>query len=86
MYELNKCEAKSIISEIVSNTICAMYYNTKRGISSKVKKISKKNVVKNIDKAESISFTASKEVRKIELHGIKSKLFWNRNNSIVILF
>lgn len=86
MYELNKGEAKSIINEIVSNTICAMYYNTKRGISSKVKKIRKKKVVKNIDKAESISFTASKEVRKIELRGIKSKLFWNRNNSIVILF
>lgn len=85
MYELNKGEAKSIINEIVSNTICAMYYNTKRGISSKVKKIRKKKVVKNIDKAESISFTASKEVRKIELRGIKSK-FWNRNNSIVILF
>lgn len=86
MYELNKGEAKSIINEIVSNTICAMYYNTKMGISSKVKKIRKKKVVKNIDKAESISFTASKEVRKIELRGIKSKLFWNRNNSIVILF
>lgn len=86
MYELNKGEAKSIINEIVSNTICAMYYNTKRGISSKVKKIRKKKVVKNIDKAESINFTASKEVRKIELRGIKSKLFWNRNNSIVILF
>ena len=86
MYELNKGEAKSIINEIVSNTIYTMYYNTKRGISSKVKKIRKKKVIKNIDKAESISFTASKEVRKIELRGIKSKLFWNRNNSIIILF
>ncbi len=86
MRELSKGEAKNIIEKILGNTVCAMYYNTKKGISSKVKRIGKRKVVKNIDKAESVSFTVSKGVRKIELHGIKGKFCWQQNNSIVILF
>lgn len=86
MRELNKKEAMDIIREIVGNTVCAMYYNRSKGISSKTKRIGKRRVEKNIQNAKSITYTASEYIRKIELHGIKGKFAFSPCSSIVILF
>lgn len=86
MYELNKVEAMELIKGIVGNKVCAMYYNKKKGVSSKAKKIGKRRVEKNIRNAKSITYTASEYFRKIELHGIKGKFSFSPCSSIVILF
>ena len=86
MCELNKAEAMELIKGIVGNKVCAMYYNRKKGISSKSKRIGKRRVEKNIQNAKSITYTASEYIRKIELHGIKGKFSFSPCSSIVILF
>ena len=86
MRELNKVEAMEIIKGIVGTKVCAMYYNKKKGLSSKTKKIGKRRVEKNIQNADSITYSASEYIRKIELHGIKGKFAFSPCSSIVILF
>ena len=86
MRELNKVEAMEIIKGIVGTKVCAMYYNKKKGLSSKTKKIGKRRVEKNIQNADSITYSASEYIRKIELHGIKGKFVFSPCSSIVILF
>lgn len=86
MCELNKAEAMELIKGIVGNKVCAMYYNRKKGISSKSKRIGKRRVERNIKNAKSITYTASEYIRKIELHGIKGKFSFSPCSSIVILF
>lgn len=86
MCELSKVEAMEIIKGIVGNKVCAMYYNKKKGISSKTKRIGKRRVEKNIQNAKSITYSNSEYIRKIELHGIKGKFDFSPCSSIVILF
>lgn len=86
MCELNKVEAMKLIKDIVGNKVCAMYYNKKKGISSKAKRIGKRRVEKNIQNAKSITYCDSECIRKIELHGIKGKFNFSPCSSIVILF
>lgn len=69
MCELNKVEAMELIKGIVGSKVCAMYYNKKKGISSKSKKIGKRRVEKNIQNAKTITYSGSEYIRKIELHG-----------------
>ena len=61
MCELNKVEAMELIKGIVGSKVCAMYYNKKKGISSKSKKIGKRRVEKNIQKAKKLGYI-------VELH------------------
>ena len=86
MCELNKVEAMELIKSIIGSKVCAMYYNKKKGISSKAKRIGKRRVEKNIQNAKSITYSDSEYIRKIELHGIKGKLNFSSCSSIVILF
>ena len=86
MCELNKVEAMELIKGIVGSKVCAMYYNKKKGISSKSKKIGKRRVEKNIQNAKTITYSGSEYIRKIELHGIKGKFKFSPCSSIVILF
>lgn len=86
MCELNKKEATEMIKKIMVNKIYAMYYNKKKGISSKPKRIRKRRVERNIQDAKRITYTTSDYIRKIELHGIKGKFTLSKCNSIVILF
>lgn len=86
MCELNKVEAMELIKGIVGSKVCAMYYNKKKGISSKPKRIRKRRVERNIQNAKRITYTTSDYIRKIELHGIKGKFTISQCSSIVILF
>ena len=86
MCELNKVEAMELIKSIIGSKVCAMYYNKKKGISSKAKRIGKRRVEKNIQNAKSITYSDSEYIRKIELHGIKGKFNFSPRSSIVILF
>lgn len=86
MRELNKVEAMEMIKGIVGSKVCAMYYNKKKGMSSKTRRIGKRRVEKNIQNANHITYSASEYIRKIELHGIKGKFTFSPCSSIVILF
>ena len=83
---LSVFEAMELIKGIVGSKVCAMYYNKKKGISSKSKKIGKRRVEKNIQNAKTITYSGSEYIRKIELHGIKGKFKFSPCSSIVILF